>query len=112
LLYLNDGVVGGRQILPPGWVKQAATPTLDTGYGAGFWLNNDAADTNPMGFPWGLPGAPADAYFGFGYLGQFLVIVPSRQLVIVRLGLTHVRGGDRDAAGRLVTGIVAAVDAR
>jgi len=101
-LYLDDGVVGGRQLLPPGWVRHAATPTLDTGYGAGFWLNNDALAPNPMGFPWGLPGAPADAFFGFGYLGQFVVIVPSRQLVVVRLGLTHLRGGDRASVGRLV----------
>ena len=112
LLYLNDGVVGGKQVLPPGWARHAATPTLGTGYGAGFWLNNDAAEANPMGFPWGLPGAPADAFFGFGYLGQFVVIVPSRQLVIVRMGLTHLRGGDRAGIGRLVQGVVAAIDAR
>ncbi|MEO8754007.1 MAG: serine hydrolase [Casimicrobiaceae bacterium] len=110
LLYLNDGVVGGKQVLPPGWVRHAATPTLNTGYGAGFWLNNDAAEANPMGFPWGMPGAPADTFFGFGYLGQFVVIVPSRQLVIVRLGLTHVRGGDRPGIGQLVQGVVAAID--
>ncbi|MEO8151838.1 MAG: serine hydrolase [Rhizobacter sp.] len=110
LLYLNDGVIGGKQLLPPGWVRQAATPTLNTGYGAGFWLNNDAGEANPMGFPWGLPGAPADAFFGFGYLGQFVVIVPSRQLVVVRMGLTHVRGGDRAGIGRLVQGIVMAID--
>jgi CubicO group peptidase (beta-lactamase class C family) len=110
LLYLNDGVVGGRQILPAGWVRQATTPTLDTGYGAGFWLNNAAPGLNPRGFPWGLPGAPADTYFGFGYLGQFLVVIPSRQLVIVRLGLTHVRGGDRESVAQLVQAIVAAID--
>ena len=109
LLYLNDGVVGGRQLLPPGWAHLAATPTLNTGYGAGFWLDVDAKDANPMGFPWGLPGAPADAFFGFGYLGQFVVIVPSCQLVVVRLGLTHLRGGDRASVGRLVGRIAEAV---
>ena len=109
-LYLNDGVVGGRQLLPPGWVRHAATPTLNTGYGAGFWLNVDAKDANPMGFPWGLPGAPPDAFFGFGYLGQFVVIVPSRQLVVVRLGLTHLRGGDRASVARLVARVAEAVD--
>ena len=112
LLYLNDGVVGGRQILPPGWAKQAATPTLDTGYGAGFWLNVKTAQPTPFGFPWGLPGAPADAYFGYGYLGQFVVIVPSSDLVLVRLGLTHERGGGREQAGRLVSEVVQALSPR
>lgn len=109
-LYLNDGVVGGRQLLPPGWARHAAVPTLNTGYGAGFWLNVDAKGANPMGFPWGLPGAPADAFFGFGYLGQFVVIVPSRQIVVVRLGLTHLRGGDRAGVARLVARVAEAVD--
>lgn len=111
-LYLNDGVVGGRRLLPAGWARHAATQTLDTGYGAGFWLNLPTKNATPIGFPWGLPGAPADAYFGFGYLGQFLVIVPSRELVVVRFGLTHEAGGGRAQIGRLVAGVVAALDAR
>lgn len=106
LLYLNHGVAGGERLLPPDWARQAATPTLDTGYGAGFWLNVPATSAHPLGFPWGLPGAPADAYFGYGYLGQYLIVVPSRQLVIVRFGLTHERGGGRVQAGRLVAGVI------
>jgi CubicO group peptidase (beta-lactamase class C family) len=111
-LYLNDGVVGGQRLLPPGWAHHAATPTAtpNTSYGAGFWLNT--LDTpNPLGFRWGLPGAPADAYYGWGYLGQFVVVVPSRQLVVVRMGVTHGRGGDHEGVGRLVSEIVAALDA-
>ncbi len=108
LLYLNDGVVGGRRLLPVGWAQQAATPTLGTGYGAGFWLNR-AAQAPRLGFPWGLPGAPEDAYFGFGYLGQFLIVVPSRELVIVRFGLTHQTGGGRQQAGRLVADVIDAL---
>lgn len=106
LLYLNDGVAGGKRLLPEGWARHAATQTLDVGYGAGFWLNVPAASRHPLGFPWGLPGAPADAYFGYGYLGQYLVVVPSHQLVIVRFGLTHERGGGRVQAGRLVAGVI------
>ena len=111
-LYLNDGVIGGQRLLPAGWARHAATPTPtpNTGYGAGFWLNTLGTE-NPLGFRWGLPSAPADAYYGWGYLGQFVVVVPSRQLVVVRMGVTHRPGGDHEGVGRLVGEIVAALDA-
>ena len=60
---------------------------------------------------WGMPGAPADTFFGRGYLGQFVVVVPSRQLVVVRLGVTHRRGCDVASVGRLVERIVRALEA-
>lgn len=110
LLYLHDGIVGGERVLPAGWVQQARTRTLDVGYGSGFWLNVATKAPMPAGFPWGLPGAPADAYFGFGYLGQFLVIVPSCDLVIVRFGLTHEAGGGRIQMGRLVAQAIEALE--
>lgn len=108
-LYLDDGVVAGVRLLPEGWVRQARTQTLSVGYGAGFWLNLPASTPMPAGFPWGLPGAPEDAYFGYGYLGQFLVIVPSRELVVVRFGLTHEDGGGRVQMGRLVAQLAEAL---
>ncbi|MBL0729254.1 serine hydrolase [Piscinibacter sp. HJYY11] len=106
LLYLHNGEAGGQRLLPTDWARQAATQTLDVGYGAGFWLNVAATSRHPLGFPWGLPGAPADAYFGYGYLGQYLIVVPSQHLVIVRFGLTHEAGGGRVQAGRLVAGVI------
>ena len=110
LLYLNNGVVDGQRLLPEGWVDQARTPTLDAGYGRGFWLNH-RHDRHPLPGRWGLPGAPAEAFFARGYLGQFIVIVPSRDLVVVRLGISHRPGGDVATVGRLVGEVVAAIDA-
>jgi CubicO group peptidase (beta-lactamase class C family) len=111
LLYLNDGVVGGRRILPEGWVRYATTPKPDGGYGAGFWLNQTNAPVPTCGFPWGLPGAPPDAFMGRGYLGQWVVIVPSENLVVVRMGFSHQDAGAMGSTTRLVRDVVKALHA-
>ena len=84
-LYLNDGTAGGKRILPEGWVKYTATPTPTAwvGQGAGFWTN--------LGDSFGATyrtehGWPRDAFFAKGTIGQYVIIVPSERLVIVRLG--------------------------
>jgi CubicO group peptidase (beta-lactamase class C family) len=80
-LYLDDGVLpSGERILPEGWVKYVSTPsgpkplTGTFGYGAGFWLINKEE------------GVPSDTISANGNRGQYVVIVPSRQVVIVRRG--------------------------
>nr|WP_276599792.1 serine hydrolase [Nannocystis sp. SCPEA4] len=91
LLYLRDGVWDGARILPEGWVAYSRTPTkTGTGdYAAHFWANApDPADPNKRR----LPHVPADAYQASGFQGQAVLIVPSRDAVIVRLGMTHDRG--------------------
>jgi CubicO group peptidase (beta-lactamase class C family) len=110
-LYLNDGVVAGRRILPEGWVKWTTTPTLGTGYGAGFWLNNTDDVIEPWGMRWGIPGAPRDAFMARGYMGQYIVIVPSAKLVIVRFGQTHGKGAGIESVGALVSSVVEALKA-
>lgn len=110
LLYLNDGVAGGKRILPEGWVRETITPKIDAGYGSGFWLNTTSAPNSLCG-NFGMPGAPADAYFARGYLGQYTVVVPSRQLVIVRLGVSFGHCGRIAEVGQLVKGVVQAIDA-
>lgn len=89
-LYLRDGIWDGRRILPEGWVDFARTETPSgdaTDYGAGFWI------TPPEGRGTGNEGAsnigPRDAFSAQGHEGQLIWIVPSRDLVIVRLGLMH-----------------------
>ena len=61
LLYLRDGVIGDRRILPEGWVAYSTRPTGDSGYGAGFWLNTTDAEIADWHMHWGIPGAPRDA---------------------------------------------------
>ena len=79
-LYLDDGVLpNGQRILPENWVEYVSSPAGpqpegEFGYGAGFWLF-DKSD-----------GVPADTFAAMGNRGQYVVIVPSRDVVIVRRG--------------------------
>ena len=79
-LYLNDGVLpNGERVLPEGWAEYVSAPSGPQpdgpfGYGAGFWLFNKSA------------GIPADTFAAMGNRGQFIVIVPSLNIVIVRRG--------------------------
>ncbi len=76
-LYLSDGLWAGKRVLPAGWVDHARNQTVfDTesnlGYGAHWWT---------------LPGEE-DSLLASGYEGQYIVVVPQRELVVVRLGKT------------------------
>ncbi|MBL8954059.1 MAG: serine hydrolase [Myxococcaceae bacterium] len=91
-LYLNDGCWEDRRVLPEGWVKSSTTMSEtfrvgapdneDTPNGWMIWLNEVAPKKNAR--PW--KDAPPDAYSGIGHWGQFVAVVPSEDLVIVRLG--------------------------
>jgi CubicO group peptidase (beta-lactamase class C family) len=105
LLYLNDGVIGGRRILPADWVNFSAAATLDTDYGAGFWTNRSEHE-HAKARVW--MGMPRDAFFASGDLGQRIVIVPSRDLVIVRLGHSVDPTGDIRGLGLLVKEVIEA----
>jgi CubicO group peptidase (beta-lactamase class C family) len=77
LLYLRDGVWDGRRILPRGWVDYARTetwaqPNEDGPYGAHWWLGL------------GGPGS----FCAIGYDGQYTVVVPDLDMVVVRHGAT------------------------
>jgi CubicO group peptidase (beta-lactamase class C family) len=86
-LYLSDGVVGGRRILPEGWVQYSAalTPGAWPGLGAGFWTN--LGDSKGSRFRTSL-GMPRDAFYASGTFGQYVIIVPSERLVVARFGIS------------------------
>lgn len=113
LLYLDDGVAGDERILPEGWVDYSAQLTAGSqafGYGAGFWSNrgNHAAIRPPHR----RPDMPADSFMAYGSLGQYIVIVPSARLVIVRMGISRMPGEDIEGIDRLTADSVAAFSAR
>ena len=87
-LYLDGGRAGGAQVVPAAWVDFVRTPApTDGGYGGHFWLNRPRPDSRDEAlFP---ASGPADAYAAIGHLGQYVVIVPSKRLVVVRLGKTN-----------------------
>ena len=92
-LYLDGGRADGVQIIPPDWIDYVTAPTPPSAgrYGAGFWLN--------------APGLPQDAFMMDGFQSQRTVIIPSEDLVIVRLGATN--GVNEDTPG-FVNGVIAA----
>jgi CubicO group peptidase (beta-lactamase class C family) len=106
LLYLNDGIVGGKRVLHEDWVDYSAAATLDSDYGAGFWTNR-SEHPNAKGRV--RSGIPRDAFFASGDLGQRIVIMPSQHLVVVRLGDSVDPTGDIRGLGRLVKEVIVAV---
>jgi CubicO group peptidase (beta-lactamase class C family) len=103
LLYLQDGMWNGERILPEGWVKYSSTPApaaRKREYGAQWWLN--AGDpNNPTDAK--FPGLPAESIIADGFENQFVVIVPSKKLVVVRLGVTH---NKNFKIAKLVNGVI------
>ena len=77
-LYLDDGCVGDRRILPEGWVDYTVTPASasEGRYGACFWLNRCRV----------CPDVPEDMFSCNGHDGQQIYIIPSKDLVVVVLG--------------------------
>ncbi|HMH88414.1 MAG TPA: serine hydrolase [Steroidobacteraceae bacterium] len=92
---LQDGVWQGRGLLPSGYVAMMATPVIASAgqYGQGqTWLwGSDPA--TPGVNPDAAFGIPADTFWMSGHDGQNVAIIKSRQLVIVRLGLTPYSAG-------------------
>jgi CubicO group peptidase (beta-lactamase class C family) len=89
LLYLRNGVWNHEQILSEEWIRKTVTPaaTAELGeYGFQWWLNAGAKG-NPANRL--FPGLPVDTFWADGFEGQNVFVIPSKKLVVVRLGLTR-----------------------
>lgn len=105
-LYLNDGIAGGKRILPEGWVNYSATATPNAwvGIGAGFWTNQG----DSFGAKFRVThGWPRDAFFAKGTIGQYTIIIPSERMVIVRLGRSPNAPPQADGVFGLVRDVIA-----
>lgn len=81
-LYLNNGNWNGKQLLDSAFVKKCITPRFAESpeYGYGWWLHNFLGK---------------DLYYMRGHLGQFVIVIPDDELIIVRLG--HIKGLQTDS---------------
>ena len=84
---VDDGVHDGRRLLPQGWLAastrvESVANVEDPNYAAGWWANKRPDGTLIH------PPLPADAYWAQGHDGQFMYVVPSQRLVVVRLGFS------------------------
>ena len=86
-LYLQNGQWNGKPVLSPAWIDYVQQPAKasDGQYGAHFWLNRDGAEGRKRF----VPGLPEDVYAMTGHEGQYVFIIPSKNVVIVRLGITR-----------------------
>lgn len=78
-LYLNNGYWDGESVIPESWVQFVQEDAKDAKdvYGGQFWLNKPHPDL------------PEDTYYMGGFHGQRVIIIPSEELVVVRLGTTY-----------------------
>ncbi len=99
LLYLNNGNWMGEQIIDTSWVNFSRQPTNTSKgiYGGHFWLNAGGI----------YPDVPRDLFSCNGFQGQYVFIIPSRKLVVVRTGLSEKPDFDINA---FLKGIIAAVN--
>jgi len=78
MLYLNKGMANGKEVFTPEWADYSETPASASGgrYGAQIWLNSAKIE---------LPNAPADAFYEDGFGGQRVLVIPSKEMMVVML---------------------------
>ena len=80
LLYLQKGMLQGKQIIPQTWVEQSLSPSTDFTHPNewGSWKNYNYA------YLWWLGQFSGyDSFMGYGYGGQFVIVFPDLNLIVV-----------------------------
>ncbi len=102
LLMLQQGEINGQRLVTADWVQRATTPNSsrnDRAYGYQFWLNSGNENLRYRDLP-------ADAYYANGNRQQLVMVVPSADAVIVRLGWTGGRYPVNDNFSRMLAALV------
>jgi CubicO group peptidase (beta-lactamase class C family) len=103
LLHLWDGEFAGERVLPEGWVDFVRTPAPGDptrSYGGLFWLNLGGS----------LDRVPRDAFWASGYMGQMTMVIPSADMVVVRLGPSP--GGSEDYMNNVIGEVLGSIGPR
>ena len=97
LLYLHHGRWGDRQLIPESWIAESTKPysTTNAGLGYGYLWWRLRQDNSAL---------PPDSYFAWGHGGQFLFVIPSRDMVVVHLA--RERTGQDELGYRRVSGLL------
>ena len=108
LLFLHGGNWNGAQVIPQDWVKQSTTPYSDThsgGYGYLWWTAESASKTAPeIRFPHG-------SFWAEGHWGQFAVVIPSRDMVVVHMQADASHAVSKSQMAKLLHLVIAAAPA-
>ncbi len=110
-LFLNDGIWENKRILPQNWVQYSTT--MASGYilsasnerdfksnYAAQWYLNQGIESKKIDRPW--PDAPKDTFHASGHWGQYLFVIPSRDMVVVRVGDDRDKSFDKNKFLRLL----------
>jgi hypothetical protein len=97
LLLLNEGVFEEDTVIDPSWIRymKDPAPASDGNYSATFWLK----EPNPEN---ALTRVPDDVFFADGFLGQRVYIIPSKKLVVVRMGYSLSNFSVNDFLGNII----------
>ena len=90
-LYLHGGTWAGTHVIPSSWVRDSTqtSQSINRGYGYLFWVNGAAPAEDAMNESfdgWISPLVPADMFAARGFGNQFIDVIPSLDMIVVRFG--------------------------
>ena len=81
LLYLNNGMWGDKRIISENWIKKSITPSqTNPEYGYMWWINSEKGE-DYLRTDW--KNVPTNIYYGSGFGGNYIVVIPDENIVVV-----------------------------